>query len=139
MKKLLHILLCLPLFGFGQDIMIEDGIESPVYNFADVMPCFKGCTEKKCTTEEIYKHIAKNFIYPPKAKDYGIYGKVFVSFIVGESGKIINVKVVRGVDKLLDAEALRIIKLLPDFIPGKIRGEAVNVRYTIPINFQLDF
>ena len=139
MKKLLLILFCLPLIGLGQDLMIEDDIKNPVFNVVEVMPCFKGCTDKKCTAEEIYKHIAKNFIYPPKAKDYGISGKVFVSFIVGKSGKIINVKVARGVDKHLDAEALRIIKLLPDFIPGKQRGEVVNVRYTIPINFQLDF
>ena len=138
MKKLL-ILLCLPLIGFGQDLLTEDDIKDPVFNVVEVMPCFKGCTDKKCTTEEIFKHIAKNVIYPPKAKDYGISGTVFVSFIVGKSGKIINVKVARGVDKLLDSEALRIIKLLPDFIPGKQKGEPVNVRYTVPINFQLDF
>ena len=138
MKKLLLILFCLPSIGFGQDLMIEDEIKDPVFRVVEVMPCFKGCTDKDCTVKAIFKHIANNYIYPPKAKDYGISGKVFVSFIVEKSGKVINVKVVRGVDKLLDAEALRIIKLLPDFIPGKHRGEAVNVEYTIPINFQLD-
>lgn len=139
MKNILLILICLPLIALGQDLVIEEEeqIIGEVFHVVEDMPRFKGCTDKKCTAEEIYKHIAENIKYPPKAKKYGIYGKVFVSFVVGKSGKIINVKVARGVDKYLDAEALRVVKLLPNFIAGKQRGKAVNVQYTIPINFQL--
>ena len=139
MKNILLILICLPLIALGQDLVIEEEeqIIGEVFHVVEDMPRFKGCTDKKCTAEEIYKHIAENIKYPSKAKKYGIFGKVFVSFVVGKSGKIINVKVARGVDKYLDAEALRVVKLLPDFIAGKQRGKAVNVQYTIPINFQL--
>ena len=139
MKNILLILICLPSIGFGQDLLIEEEEQTigDVFYVVEDMPRFRGCTDKKCTAEEIFKHIAENITYPPKAKNYGIYGKVFVSFIVGKSGKIINVKVSRGVDKYLDAEALRVVKLLPNFIPGKQRGKAVNVQYTIPISFQL--
>ena len=139
MKNILLILICLPSIGFGQDLLIEEEEQTigDVFYVVEDMPRFKGCKDKKCTAEEIFKHIAEIITYPPKAKNYGIYGKVFVSFIVGKSGNIINVKVSRGVDKYLDAEALRVVKLLPNFIPGKQRGKAVNVQYTIPISFQL--
>jgi TonB family protein len=84
------------------------------------------------------KYIQKNVKYPPIAKEYNITGKVYVSFIVDKSGSVTDVKIVRGVDKHLDAEALRVVKLLPKYKPGKQRGEFVRVMFTIPINFKLD-
>ena len=139
MKKLLFILLSLPLIGFGQDSVIkqEEEITDEAFMVVEDMPRFKGCTDEQCTQMEIMNFIIKNTEYPPKAKNYNITGRVFVSFVVEKSGKLVNVKIVRGVDKYLDAEALRVVKLLPNFIPGKQRGKAVNVQYTIPINFQL--
>ena len=61
-----------------------------------------------------------------------------VSFIVNKQGTVTNVKIVRGVDKNLDAEALRVVSLLPKYKPGKQRGKAVRVMFTIPINFTLN-
>ena len=86
----------------------------------------------------LMKFIQKNVRYPAIAKEYNITGKVYVSFIVDKLGSVTNVKIVRGVDKNLDAEALRVVSLLPKYKPGKQRGKAVRVMFTIPINFTLN-
>ncbi len=86
----------------------------------------------------LMKFIQKNVKYPAIAKEYNITGKVYVSFIVDKQGKVTNVKIVRGVDKNLDAEALRVVSLLPKYKPGKQRGKSVRVMFTIPINFTLN-
>lgn len=86
----------------------------------------------------LMKFIQKNVRYPAIAKEYNITGKVYVSFIVDKQGNVTNVKIVRGVDKNLDAEALRVVSLLPKYKPGKQRGKAVRVMFTIPINFTLN-
>ena len=86
----------------------------------------------------LMKYIQNNVKYPPIAKEYNITGKVFVSFIVDKSGSVSDVKIARGVDKSLDAEALRVVKSLPKYKPGKQRGKAVRVMFTIPINFTLN-
>ena len=86
----------------------------------------------------LMRYIQKNVKYPPIAKEYNITGKVYVSFIVDKSGSVTNVKIVRGVDKNLDAEALRVVKSLPKYKPGKQRGKSVRVMFTIPINFTLN-
>ena len=86
----------------------------------------------------LMKFIQKNVRYPAIAKEYNITGKVYVSFIVDKQGSVTNVKIVRGVDKILDAEALRVVSLLPKYKPGKQRGKAVRVMFTIPINFTLN-
>ena len=86
----------------------------------------------------LMKFIQKNVRYPAIAKEYNITGKVYVSFIVDKQGSVTNVNIVRGVDKNLDAEALRVVSLLPKYKPGKQRGKAVRVMFTIPINFTLN-
>ena len=86
----------------------------------------------------LMKFIQKNVRYPAIAKEYNITGKVYVSFIVDKKGNVTNVKIVRGVDKNLDAEALRVVSSLPKYKPGKQRGKPVRVMFTIPINFTLN-
>ena len=86
----------------------------------------------------LMKFIQKNVRYPAIAKEYNITGKVYVSFIVDRQGNVTNVKIVRGVDKNLDAEAVRVVSSLPKYKPGKQRGKAVRVMFTIPINFTLN-
>ena len=86
----------------------------------------------------LMKFIQKNVRYPAIAKEYNITGKVYVSFIVDKQGSVTNVKIVRGVDKNLDAEAVRVVSSLPKYKPGKQRGKAVRVMFTIPINFTLN-
>ncbi|MBE9467287.1 MAG: M56 family metallopeptidase [Bacteroidetes bacterium] len=113
-----------------------------VYYKVDEMPEFEG------GTNELIRFIAKNTKYPKQAKEDGIQGKVYVSFIVNKTGKVVDVKALQTrmlTDKdkkleapLLEEEAVRVISLIPDWKPGKMKGEAVNVQFTIPINFKLN-
>jgi TonB family protein len=87
--------------------------------------------------EALKKFVAESMQYPAVALEKGIQGKVMVSFVVSNTGEIINVKVKSGVDVSLDKEAMRIVKSMPRWIPGKQNGEGVKVPYQIPINFSL--
>lgn len=83
------------------------------------------------------KYIANTIKYPESAVKKGIQGKVYVTFVVTKDGAIANAKIARGVDTSLDKEALRVVNSLPQWKPGKQKGENVNVQYTVPINFVL--
>jgi TonB family protein len=98
---------------------------------ADVMPEFPGGTEK------LMEYLKTNIKYPEEAKTKGIKGRVFVQFIVSNTGKIKDTKIMRGVNKLLDDEAIRVIKAMPDWKPGLKDGKPVNVQMNIPVNFAL--
>ena len=113
-------------------IDIEEEDDEEFFMVVENMPEFPG------GDLGLMRYIQKNVKYPPIAKEYNITGKVYVSFIVNKSGAVTNVKIVRGVDKNLDAEALRVVKSLPKYKPGKQRGKAVRVMFTIPINFTLN-
>ena len=95
------------------------------------MPQFPG------GNEAMIKFIAENLIYPKTAMDKGEQGRVILSFVIDKRGKVDDVKLIRSVSPELDAEAIRVIQAMPDWIPGKQKGKAVNVRYTIPILYQL--
>ena len=107
----------------------------------ETMPALGHCKEltgverDQCTQLEIIKFTSSNTKYPPIAKDAGIQGTVFVYFLVGKDGKVKDARVLRSVDPRLDAEALRVIKSLPDFSPGTQQGEPVDVQYTAPVKF----
>lgn len=103
-----------------------------VLKTAATMPQFPG------GNAALMRFIAINLRYPQTAQDNNIQGKVVVQFVVTKTGQVGPVNVVRGVDPALDAEAVRVCKLLPDFNPGRnSAGEPVNVWYTLPINFRL--
>ncbi|PKP17748.1 MAG: energy transducer TonB [Bacteroidetes bacterium HGW-Bacteroidetes-21] len=85
----------------------------------------------------LLKWIAQNTQYPQIAKDMGIKGKVFIQFIIDKEGNVTNAEVIRGVDPSLDKEALRVVKSMPKWKPGKQRGKPVKVSFQIPINFTL--
>ena len=76
--------------------------------------------------------------YPKEAIEANITGKVFVQFVIEKDGSITNAKIARSASTLLDAEALRIVNNMPQWIPGKQRGKAVRVAYTLPISFSLE-
>ena len=114
------------------EIEIEEEDDEEFFMVVENMPEFPG------GDLGLMKYIQKNVKYPAIAKEYNITGKVYVSFIVDRSGTVTNVKIVRGVDKNLDAEAMRVVKSLPKYKPGKQRGKAVRVMFTIPINFTLN-
>ncbi len=85
----------------------------------------------------LQKFIADAVKYPVIAQEMNIQGKVFVSFVIDEFGNVTDANIVRGVDASLDNEALRVIRTLPKWKPGKQGGKAVKVRYFVPINFEL--
>ena len=87
--------------------------------------------------EAMFKFLAQNLRYPVKAQQNGVQGMVILSFIVTKTGEINTIKIVRGVDPELDNEAMRVVKTMPIWIPGKQKGENVNVIYTLPIRFNL--
>jgi TonB family protein len=103
-----------------------------VYEQVDQMPEYPG------GQSELMKFISSSVRYPKLAMENGIQGKVFVGFVVGRDGSVKDVQIKRGADKLLDAEALRVISSFPKWTPGKEKGKKVAVQYTIPINFALN-
>jgi protein TonB len=120
---------------------VEEEITVPFAVIEDI-PVFPGCEqgtkEKKraCFQQKIQEHVAKNFKYPDIAVEMGIQGKVYVQFVIDTDGRISRIRT-RGPDKLLEVEAERIIASLPRMVPGKQRGRAVKVPYSIPISFRL--
>ena len=85
----------------------------------------------------MYKFINSNLVYPKAAKEKNISGKVNVRFSVDTDGSISGVSVVKGINPELDAEAIRVIKLLPAWKPGKLEGKPVKVWYSMPVTFTL--
>lgn len=102
-----------------------------VYAMLDEKPEFPG------GMKELIKFIQQNILYPPVALQKKIQGRVVVEGIIDTDGKIIQPKVVYGVDSLLDKEALRIIEMIPDWRPGKLSGEAVKVKFRFPVTFKI--
>lgn len=87
--------------------------------------------------QALYKYLQDNLRYPETALQNGISGKVYVKFVVEKNGAIGDVQIARGKDPDLDKEAIRVVKTLPNFIPGRMNGQAVRVWYTLPINFKM--
>ena len=125
-----------------EDVVVEEEVEDVDVPFAVIedVPIFPGCEKESdkraCFNSMIQKHISKNFRYPEIAQEMGIQGRVSVMFTIQKDGSIGNIRM-RGPDKNLEAEAERIISKLPKMTPGKQRGRAVRVPFSIPINFKL--
>ena len=83
------------------------------------------------------KYLGKNIKYPELAKEAGISGRVFVTFVIDKSGKVNKVKLLRGIGGGCDEEAIRVVKAMPPWTPGKQRGKAVSVQFNLPINYDL--
>lgn len=121
----------------------EEVVEQEIFTVVEDMPKFKGCENlsgdaaTQCTMQKIQAYTAQ-VDYPQIAIDNDIEGKVYIRFVVDAKGKVSEVKLLRGVDKLLDNAAMKHIKNMPAFAsPGKQRGKAVKVQYNIPIVFKL--
>ena len=103
-----------------------------VFDFVDKMPEFPG------GQVEMIKFLSKNINYPTVALEQGVQGSIYVQFVIWKDGSVREVKVLRGVGSSLDNEAIRVIKMMPNWEPGTQRGIPVNTRYTLPIKFKLD-
>ena len=102
-----------------------------VYDCVEQMPSFPGGTQK------LKEFIEENLRYPKELEETCVQGRVIVRFIVERNGKLSNVKVVKSVHPALDKEAIRIVKLMPRWIPGRQNGITVRVKFYIPIIFRL--
>ena len=102
-----------------------------VFMVVESMPGFPG------GDAALFKYLNDNIKYPVIAQESGIQGRVICQFVVNRDGSIVDIEVVSGVDRSLDAEAVRVIANMPKWTPGKQRGKSVRVKFTLPINFRL--
>ena len=133
--KTIKIMLIVAVFlvaGVCQAQNKENKIKDGVYTEVEQMPEYPG------GVNALMSDVSAAVKYPEEAKTKGIQGKVFVSFVVDEQGKVTNAKIERGVEPSLDAESLRVVKSLKDWKPGKEKGKTVKVAFTLPINFALE-
>ncbi len=109
----------------------EEVEEQQIFQVVEEMPEFPG------GMAECLKFLSQNIRYPTISQENGVQGRVIVQFVVNQDGSIVDPVVVRSVDPYLDKEALRVISMMPKWKPGKQRGKAVRVKYTVPVTFKL--
>ena len=110
---------------------VKAEVTQKIFDVVEQQPSFPG------GQGALLSWLSSNIHYPPVAEENGIQGKVVVSFVVEPDGSISNVAVVRGVDQSLDKEAVRVVKSMPKWNPGKQNGQAVRVKYNLPVTFKL--
>lgn len=106
--------------------------EDPIFTVVEKLPEYPG------GNEAMGKFLADNIKYPENARKNGIQGKVFVTYVVEKSGKVTNIRVLKGVNEELDQEAMRVIGEMPNWKPGTEKGKPVRVQFTLPIDYKLD-
>ena len=135
MRKILPFILALMLGSVAiaqTPVQVFDPDDEPVFTVVDNEPEFPG------GMENLYQYIATNVQYPAKAKTDKIAGRVFISFVIEKDGSISNIKTLHCPDESLCQEAVRVVKAMPKWKPGRVKGKKVRVQFTLPINFQLD-
>lgn len=115
--------------------------DTTLLSIVEQMPKWHTCTEENvneddCTTKEILNFISKNIQYPTMAME--AQGTVYVEFIIEKDGSISNVKSLRSPSSEFENEAIRVVKLMPKFIPAKQSGKPVRIRYRLPIRFKVE-
>ncbi|MBT4376273.1 energy transducer TonB [archaeon] len=110
----------------------EEEEEPEIFFIIEDMPKFQGGDQEK-----FRNYIQKTVVYPPLAMDNGISGTVYVNFVINPKGELTAIKIIRGVDRLLDEEVIRALKAAPKWEPGRQRGKPVHVNMSIPIKFIL--
>ena len=109
----------------------QPGSEPMIYDYPEQMPEFPG------GGHALDQFLVDNVRYPVKAQEEGLYGKVYISFVVEMDGSISNIEIRRGQHEILNNEAIRVVKMMPIWKPGSVRGKTVRTRYTLPIVFTL--
>lgn len=110
---------------------VGDPDEGKIFTVVEEMPTFPG------GEEELFKYLQRNIKYPAIARENGISGRVYVTFVVDKDGKIKDAKILRGVGGGCDEEALRVVRNMPDWKSGRQNGRPVQVQYNLPVNFTL--
>lgn len=116
-----------------EDEQAKEGLveEEKVFDVVENAPSFPG------GQGALMSWLRDNMKYPAAAAKNGVEGRVIVQFVVGKDGSVSNVRVVKGVDPVLDKEAVRVMSAMPRWTPGMSGGRAVSVRYTLPVTFRL--
>ena len=120
-----------------EEVVVEKPVEKPkevheeIFKSVEQMPQFPG------GDAALMKYLSSHINYPPMAAENNVQGKVILQFVVEKDGRVGEVKVARSVDKDLDKEAIRVVKSLPKFTPGRQNGQPVRVWYTLPVTFKL--
>lgn len=145
--SLLFIAMCLPVLGQEQDTISGD---TTIYTVAEEMPRFPVCEKldttlvaiKKCAQEQLLAFVYQNVVYPFEARQNGNEGTAVISFIVEKDGSIVRPEIMKDIGGGCGAEALRVVNLMPEaglkWVPGKNKGEAVRVRFVLPVRFRLE-
>lgn len=110
---------------------VQDDSSEQTFTMVEQMPQFPG------GEEELMTFIKKNLRYPAIASENGIEGRVTIRFVVSKTGEVTNIEVLRGLDPSCDKEAIRVVKAMPKWIPGKQNGKTVQVYFTLPITFKM--
>jgi protein TonB len=105
--------------------------ELTIFKETDKMPEYPG------GTTELYKFLSRNLVYPTMAKEMGVQGKVYASFIIDKDGTPSGFRIVKGLNDECDKEVLRVLKKMPKWIPAELDGRKVSVMYRLPVNFML--
>jgi periplasmic protein TonB len=111
--------------------VIETPVQAEIFTVVEEQPGYPGGEEARIA------YLQQNIKYPEEAKELGIQGKVFVTFVVEVDGSITDVRVLRGIGGGCDEEAIRVVKSMPKWVPGKQRGVPVRVQFNLPIKFTL--
>jgi periplasmic protein TonB len=106
--------------------------DNSIIEIAQVMPQFPG------GNDALFKYLKRHLVYPSIASDNRVEGTVFIQFVINNLGQVTNVEVLRGFDESCENAALRVIRSMPNWLPGKQNGTAVNVRMTIPVKFRIE-
>jgi protein TonB len=118
-------------------VVVDKPTEQVIAPPVEVAPIFI-VVEEQPFLNGMYEFLSQNIKYPEEAKELGIQGKVFVTFVVEKDGSIADVKVLRGIGGGCDEEAVRVVRSMPKWNPGKQRGEAVRVQFNLPVKFTLN-
>ncbi|MEE1176133.1 MAG: energy transducer TonB, partial [Paludibacteraceae bacterium] len=112
-------------------VVEEPEEEEQIFQVVENQPEFPG------GMAELMKFLQKNMKYPTICQEQGIQGRVIVSFVVNKDGSIEQVEVLSGVHERLDAEAVRVVELMPTWTPGQMQGHAVRTKFNLPVTFRL--
>jgi len=139
MKKTLFILFCFSMqfIALGQNTAdstkkLNNIANDEVFNVVEEMPDFPGGDDARM------KFLMKNLKYPKDARENNIEGVVYIEFVVEKDGSLTNIKVKRGIGGGCDEESIRVVKLMPNWKPGKQRGEYVRTQFILPFKFILN-
>jgi TonB family protein len=134
----------------GQWYLREAGVETPaelaslVFSTTEERPRFSGCEEEvekdqlpSCTDTKMLQFIYGNIKYPVEARKNGVEGTVYISLLITKAGKVTDVKIVRDVGAGTGEEAVRVVRMMPDWIPGKVEGTPVACKFALPVKFKL--